>query len=94
MIHTDPRTALWSFTSQVEALSQRDASVARLISNDHTIRGCGFNMERTAQRSALPSPGASSGLKFAAGSRAAGDGAAAGISLWQHGHYAVSSRPN
>jgi hypothetical protein len=67
MIHTDSRTALWGFTSQVDALSQCDASVARLISNDHTIRGCSFNMERTAQRSALPSPGASSGLKFAAG---------------------------
>jgi hypothetical protein len=73
MIHTDPRTALWSFTSQVEALSQCDASVARLISNDHTIRGCGFNMERTAQHSALPSPGPrrpASNSRLAAGLRA------------------------
>jgi hypothetical protein len=72
MINTDSRTALWGFTSHVDARAHCDARVARLISNDHTIRGCGFNMERTAQRSAASSPGASSGLnsRLAAGLRA------------------------
>ena len=62
MINTDSRTALWGFTNHVDARAHCDAQVARLISNDHTIRGFGFDMERKAQRSAVPSPGAPSGL--------------------------------